>query len=124
MGPPPPLPTVWGEGSQREAGRLNDLWIPRPPRVSPAVVTDRSRRISSYPAMCTMPTALALAQQLAEGPASLGATRRLVWRGMEADWDNHLEAERRAQLDAGRTQDFIEGIQAFFQKRPAKFSGT
>ena len=70
-----------------------------------------------------MPTALALARQLAEGPASLGATRRLVWEGLEADWDEQLEAERRAQLDAGRTQDFIEGIQGFFQKRPAKFSG-
>ena len=67
--------------------------------------------------------ALGLARQLAEGPASLGATRRLIWDGMDSSWEDQLGAERRAQRDAGRTRDFLEGVQAFFQKRSANFSG-
>jgi 2-(1,2-epoxy-1,2-dihydrophenyl)acetyl-CoA isomerase len=34
-----------------------------------------------------------------------------------------LMVERRNQLAAGRSADFAEGVTAFLQKRPAKFSG-
>ena len=70
-----------------------------------------------------MPTALGLARRLADGPASLGLTRRLVWAGETAEWEAQLRAEREAQREAGRTADFVEGVQAFFQKRPARFNG-
>ena len=70
-----------------------------------------------------MGTARGLARRLADGPASLGLTRRLVWRGETSDWDGQLRAEREAQREAGRTDDFVEGVGAFFQKRPAKFTG-
>ncbi len=70
-----------------------------------------------------MPTAMNLARRLADGPASLGATRRLVWAGETAGWEAQLHAEREAQREAGRTADFVEGVQAFFQKRTARFTG-
>jgi 2-(1,2-epoxy-1,2-dihydrophenyl)acetyl-CoA isomerase len=72
-----------------------------------------------------MPTALALAAELANGPTkALGAIRRLAWASLDADWPTQLQAEREAQRDAGRTEDFAEGVQAFMQKRPANFKGT
>ena len=67
--------------------------------------------------------ALDYARRLADGPASLGLTRRLVWRGETGDWESQLHAEREAQAQAGRTSDFIEGVRAFHEKRPARFEG-
>jgi 2-(1,2-epoxy-1,2-dihydrophenyl)acetyl-CoA isomerase len=34
-----------------------------------------------------------------------------------------LDAERDAQSALGRTHDYIEGVTAFLQKRPAQFTG-
>ncbi len=64
------------------------------------------------------------ARRLVDGPASLGLTRRLVWRGELAGWDEQLHAEREAQREAGRTSDFLEGVTAFHGKRPARFTGA
>lgn len=70
-----------------------------------------------------MPTALELATSLAEGPASIALIRKLMWDGMESTWQHQLHAERKAQSEAAGTQDFVEGVSAFFQKRPARFIG-
>jgi 2-(1,2-epoxy-1,2-dihydrophenyl)acetyl-CoA isomerase len=70
-----------------------------------------------------MPTAMALAGQLASGPASLGLTRQTIWAGLESDWAAQLHRERLGQRVAGRTEDFREGVSAFLQKRPAAFKG-
>ncbi len=64
-----------------------------------------------------------LAGRLAQGPASLGATRRLIWKSLDHHWSRQLEEERDAQRDMGRTADFVEGVSAFLQKRPAAFTG-
>jgi len=72
-----------------------------------------------------LPTAKALALELASGPTkTLGAIRRLAWASLDNTWSEQLQAERQAQRSAGRTEDFREGVQAFFQKRPAKFTGN
>ncbi|MBI1407658.1 MAG: enoyl-CoA hydratase/isomerase [Caulobacter sp.] len=68
-------------------------------------------------------TAIALAKQLAEGPASLGQIRKLIWESQDNSWDAQLTAERQAQKIAGKSDDFIEGVSAFLQKRPAAFKG-
>jgi 2-(1,2-epoxy-1,2-dihydrophenyl)acetyl-CoA isomerase len=69
-------------------------------------------------------TAAALALELANGPKSLSLIRQFVWDGLDAHWLDQLQAEREAQRDAGRTEDFIEGVSAFYQKRPADFKGS
>ena len=64
-----------------------------------------------------------LAAELAHGPKALGLIRNLLWRSLDAEWPEQLTAERETQAVAGRTADFIEGVQAFLQKRPANFTG-
>jgi 2-(1,2-epoxy-1,2-dihydrophenyl)acetyl-CoA isomerase len=70
-----------------------------------------------------MDAAMQYARALAEGPASLGLTRNLVWDALDAPWHVQLEAEAYAQGQAQRTEDAAEGVTAFVQKRPAQFKG-
>jgi 2-(1,2-epoxy-1,2-dihydrophenyl)acetyl-CoA isomerase len=70
-----------------------------------------------------IPTALALATELANGPASLGLIRQAMWESLDNDWLPQLHHERTHQRIAGRTEDFVEGVSAFLQKRPAAFKG-
>lgn len=70
-------------------------------------------------------TAKALALELANGPTkTLSMIRRLAWASLDNSWEQQLQAEREAQRAAGQTEDFREGVTAFFQKRPAKFKGN
>jgi 2-(1,2-epoxy-1,2-dihydrophenyl)acetyl-CoA isomerase len=70
-----------------------------------------------------MTTALELAQALADGPASLSLTRKLVWQGFNSTHDEALDAERWTQDEAIATADSKEGLLAFQEKRPASFTG-
>jgi 2-(1,2-epoxy-1,2-dihydrophenyl)acetyl-CoA isomerase len=70
-----------------------------------------------------MPTAMALAGELAKGPASLGLIRQTIWASLDSGWADQLDRERKGQSVAGRTEDFREGVAAFLQKRPAEFKG-
>ncbi len=70
-----------------------------------------------------MPTAMQLAQKLAEGPKSLTFIRQLAWQSLDSTWGEQLHNERVLQRDASRTADCIEGVMAFLQKRPAQFKG-
>ena len=70
-----------------------------------------------------MAEAAHLAHQLAQGPASLGLIRQIMWRALDAPFADQLADEAKTQTVAGRTQDFVEGVQAFLQKRAAKFTG-
>lgn len=68
-------------------------------------------------------TAKALATELANGPKALGMIRRLGWASLDNSWEEQLHAERQMQREAGLSDDFREGVQAFFEKRPANFKG-
>jgi 2-(1,2-epoxy-1,2-dihydrophenyl)acetyl-CoA isomerase len=66
---------------------------------------------------------LELAKQLANGPRSLGIIKKLAWASLDASFETALSNERVAQRDAGRTDDFIEGVTAFREKRASAFKG-
>jgi len=68
-------------------------------------------------------TALGFAKELAAGPKSLSLIRQLMWSSLDRDWAGQLDAERRAQTLAGKTDDHAEGVTAFVEKRPAAFKG-
>jgi len=68
--------------------------------------------------------ARALAENLADGPSSLALIRRLMWQSLDNAWAEQLRAERETQKIAGKTDDFVEGVKAFLEKRPARFAGN
>lgn len=56
-------------------------------------------------------------------PRALGLTKRALYRAWTASLDDQLEYEAFLQQTAGRTADHREGVAAFFEKRPPKFTG-
>ncbi len=71
-----------------------------------------------------MNAAGAIATKFANGPTvGLGLIRKIVRQAASNTLDQQLEVELEAQRVAGRSRDFIEGVTAFLQKRPAKFTG-
>lgn len=70
-------------------------------------------------------TAQGFARELAEGPTrALALIRKIAWRAADSDFHTALAEERTHQAEAGRTSDFREGVRAFLDKRPARFTGT
>jgi len=68
--------------------------------------------------------AKALAARLAHGPtAAYALIRKLARDSAHLGLAEALAAERVAQRDAGRTEDFKQGVTAFLQKRPPSFDG-
>ncbi len=68
--------------------------------------------------------ALALAERLAVMPTrALVATRHLLRDGATRTLHQQLDAERDTQSAMGHTHDYIEGVMAFLEKRPAQFKG-
>lgn len=66
----------------------------------------------------------AAARKLANGPTgAYRAIRRLVSESMDNDLEDQLKLEAKMQGQAGHSADFSEGVQAFLQKRPARFTG-
>lgn len=68
--------------------------------------------------------ARALAERLARGPTrAIGLCKRTLNIGTTADLAAVLEAEAEGQGLASQTEDHWEGVQAFLEKRPARFLG-
>lgn len=67
--------------------------------------------------------AMKLAKRLASGPRSLGLIKRMAWDALDSSLETALQAERRGQREAGRTEDFLEGVNSFLEKRKPAFNG-
>lgn len=69
--------------------------------------------------------ARALTERLAAGPTrSYASSKQALNRSIYGDLDGQLALEAELQHALGRTQDFVEGVIAFAQKRPAEFTGA
>ncbi|WP_299429270.1 enoyl-CoA hydratase-related protein [uncultured Meiothermus sp.] len=65
-----------------------------------------------------------LAGELAQGPTkTYGLIKRALRRSASATLEEMLEYEALLQEVAGRTEDHKEGVQAFYEKRPPRYSG-
>jgi 2-(1,2-epoxy-1,2-dihydrophenyl)acetyl-CoA isomerase len=72
-----------------------------------------------------MAAASAMALRLAQGPtAAIGRVKKMMNATYSNDLETQLELEHRLQIESGRANDFREGVQAFFEKRPPRFTGS
>lgn len=68
--------------------------------------------------------AAALTRHLAsQATRALGLTKRAIYASANNSFEQQLDLERDLQREAGKGDDFREGVLAFKEKRPAKFSG-
>ncbi|MBP2313530.1 2-(1,2-epoxy-1,2-dihydrophenyl)acetyl-CoA isomerase PaaG [Azospirillum soli] len=71
-----------------------------------------------------MPTASALARQLATQPTKgLALIKKAIYASTTNTLDEQLDLERDLQRAAGRTADYREGVAAFLEKRAPRFEG-
>ena len=71
-----------------------------------------------------MPTAMALARRLAQGPSlALEITRRLAYRAMYPELVEHIQMEEYLQRVTLSSDDLREGMRAFLEKREPVFKG-
>jgi 2-(1,2-epoxy-1,2-dihydrophenyl)acetyl-CoA isomerase len=68
--------------------------------------------------------AVALGARLAAGPTrSYAAAKRLLNERVYAGMAGHLDLEAQLQGEMVETDDFVEGVMSFLEKRPARFTG-
>jgi 2-(1,2-epoxy-1,2-dihydrophenyl)acetyl-CoA isomerase len=110
------LPRLAGMGKAMELAMLGE-------RISAAEalaagLVNRVVPDADFPAEVT-----ALAARLARGPRSLGLIKRALYLSTESDLRTQLGHEEDLQALAADTEDFVEGVSAFLEKRPASFRG-
>ncbi|HVY04491.1 MAG TPA: 2-(1,2-epoxy-1,2-dihydrophenyl)acetyl-CoA isomerase PaaG [Burkholderiales bacterium] len=65
-----------------------------------------------------------LAEHLAlQATKALGLTKRAIYASWNNTFEQQLDLERDLQREAAMSPDFREGVSAFKEKRPARFSG-
>jgi len=72
-----------------------------------------------------MSQVMAMAEKLANAPTgAVGQIKKLLEASAVNDYGSQLDWERKAQIEAGKTKDFTEGVTAFLEKRPPRFVGS
>ena len=76
------------------------------------------------PAAALMDEAMALAERIAaQPPHALRLTKSLLRQGQATSYDTLLELSAAAGALSHLTEDHIEGVDSFLEKRPANFTG-
>lgn len=76
------------------------------------------------PAENLMTDALVLAGKLAKAPTgAIGRIKRMINASYSNSLSQQLGLEAECQIESGRSDDFKEGVAAFFEKRPPNFTG-
>jgi 2-(1,2-epoxy-1,2-dihydrophenyl)acetyl-CoA isomerase len=66
-----------------------------------------------------------MAKKLAQMPTgAIGRIKRMLNATFSNDLPAQLALEHDCQIESGKSNDFKEGVSAFFEKRPAQFTGT
>jgi 2-(1,2-epoxy-1,2-dihydrophenyl)acetyl-CoA isomerase len=77
-----------------------------------------------YPDETFMAEAVAIAEKLAAGPTwGLTLTKRALNASLDNDFYSQLDLEAASQKQAGQSDDYIEGVQSFIEKRVPVFTG-
>ncbi len=72
-----------------------------------------------------MEEATKMAKKLALAPtASIGRIKRMLNASFSNNLAQQLDLEHASQIESGKSNDFREGVQAFFEKRQPNFTGT
>ena len=64
-----------------------------------------------------------IAKRLANGPASLVLMRKLYWSTWHNSFEQQLDMEAQLQSQASKTEDHVEGLASFLEKREPHFKG-
>ncbi|WP_252900646.1 enoyl-CoA hydratase-related protein [Vulcanisaeta sp. JCM 14467] len=68
--------------------------------------------------------AIKLANEVVQGPfKAYSYGKRLINEALFKDLDQFLATEAKLQGELGNTQDFVEGVSAFLEKRRPRFVG-
>ena len=104
------------------AKALELMWTTDPVDAPTALTLGLVNRV--VPADALMKETRALALRLASAaPLALALTKRAVQHGLESGLAETLDYEASLQGIAGRSKDYAEGVAAFIDKRPARFTG-
>ena len=111
------LPRIVGAARAAELALLND-----PVSAADAVCFGLVGRVVPVAELAT--EARSIAARLAAGaPLAIALTKRALNAAWDRDLDAALEYEAHLQDMAGRTKDHAEGMAAFLEKRPPRFTG-
>jgi 2-(1,2-epoxy-1,2-dihydrophenyl)acetyl-CoA isomerase len=110
------LPRLVGLARAAEMAMLGDTWS--------AADAERTGLVNrSVPHESLMDEALQLAGRLAAGPRSVGLIKRALNLSLVSDLGTQLQHEEDLQALAAASEDAKEGVLAFVEKRPSRFSG-